>query len=73
MFRRTPNLSPEFIQSHKHFLVGLYTGKGKVKGGERGAGGVGLILGVDLYMEPILCLELFTPVICILRKRNGIR
>ena len=27
----------------------------------------------DLYTEPLLCLEFFTPVICISRKRNEIR
>ena len=27
----------------------------------------------DLYKKPLLCQEFFTPVICISRKRNGIR
>ena len=52
-YRKTLNISPVLMQSHKHFLVGLYTG--------------------NFYTEPLLCLEVFTPVICISRKRNRIR
>ena len=56
---RSPNISPGLIQSHKHFLVGIYTR--------------GDLYSDCLYTEPLLCLEFFTSVICFSRKRNEIR
>ena len=38
-YRKTPNISPRLIQSHKHFLVGLYLGEW------------GLIFGWVVYMR----------------------
>ena len=58
---------PRVYTESQAFFGGLIHGEGERKGGG------------DLYLRwiyiwsPIVCLELFTPVICILRKRNGIR